>query len=96
MFLEWIPNAITLLNLQCGFLGLIYCAQNEFNQVYLCSIFSSIFDVIDGKVARYLQVESPIGAGDQGIMFGYATDETESFMPLKHQIPLQIHYLSGI
>jgi len=62
MFTEWIPNAITLLNLQCGFLSLIYCSQTAFNQVYLYSIFSSIFDLIDGKVARYLQVESPIGA----------------------------------
>lgn len=31
-----------------------------------------------------------IGAGDQGIMFGYATDETDSLMPLSHELATQI------
>jgi len=31
-----------------------------------------------------------IGAGDQGIMFGYATDETEEMMPLTHLLATQL------
>jgi S-adenosylmethionine synthetase len=34
--------------------------------------------------------EMDVGAGDQGIMFGYATDETESFMPLTHYLATQL------
>eukprot|EP00353_Schmidingerella_taraikaensis_P003041 CAMPEP_0185568188 /NCGR_PEP_ID=MMETSP0434-20130131/1222_1 /TAXON_ID=626734 ORGANISM="Favella taraikaensis, Strain Fe Narragansett Bay" /NCGR_SAMPLE_ID=MMETSP0434 /ASSEMBLY_ACC=CAM_ASM_000379 /LENGTH=390 /DNA_ID=CAMNT_0028182613 /DNA_START=34 /DNA_END=1206 /DNA_ORIENTATION=- len=33
-----------------------------------------------------------IGAGDQGIMFGYATDETEDAMPLSHHLATKIGY----
>eukprot|EP00529_Nitzschia_sp_RCC80_P021846 CAMPEP_0113501478 /NCGR_PEP_ID=MMETSP0014_2-20120614/32978_1 /TAXON_ID=2857 /ORGANISM="Nitzschia sp." /LENGTH=384 /DNA_ID=CAMNT_0000396073 /DNA_START=67 /DNA_END=1221 /DNA_ORIENTATION=- /assembly_acc=CAM_ASM_000159 len=31
-----------------------------------------------------------LGAGDQGIMFGYATDETETMMPLTHMLATQL------
>jgi S-adenosylmethionine synthetase len=31
-----------------------------------------------------------IGAGDQGIMFGYASDETEDCMPLTHSVATKL------
>merc|ERR1712207_103746 len=31
-----------------------------------------------------------VGAGDQGIMFGYAIDETENCMPLTHSVATRL------
>jgi len=34
--------------------------------------------------------EMDVGAGDQGIMFGYASDETEDCMPLTHSMATRL------
>merc|ERR1719223_1972122 len=38
-----------------------------------------------GQSVDSIKIEDT-GAGDQGIMFGYATDETETYMPLTHML----------
>ncbi|WP_027333992.1 methionine adenosyltransferase [Mycoplasma elephantis] len=36
------------------------------------------------------KVDGELGAGDQGIMFGYATNETSKYMPLAHSIAIDL------
>jgi len=45
-------------------------------------------DIADG--VHVGKDEMDVGAGDQGIMFGYATDETESTMPLTHALATKL------
>ncbi|MEG0109024.1 MAG: methionine adenosyltransferase [Lachnospiraceae bacterium] len=46
-----------------------------------CDIAMGVDEALESRIGEKDNVES-VGAGDQGMMFGYATNESEEFMPL--------------
>ncbi len=56
-----IPNTITLLNLACGSLAIIYALEGRYIWVFILVLISLIADFADGFIARALSVQSDLG-----------------------------------
>ncbi len=58
---QYIPNALTLLNLFCGSIAVIFVVNNNFIITALFVFLGIFFDFFDGFAARKLNVQSELG-----------------------------------
>lgn len=56
-----LPNVLTLLNLFCGAIAVLFAVQNQFVAASLFVFLGILFDFFDGFVARKLNVQSELG-----------------------------------
>ena len=56
-----IPNTITLMNLLCGVLGVIFALNHRLDIAFILMLAAAVFDFADGLAARLLKAYSPIG-----------------------------------
>ncbi len=59
--LKHLPNTITLANLTCGFVGIIYALGGNLVIAAWLILIAAILDFFDGFAARLLKASSPIG-----------------------------------
>jgi len=58
---QLVPSIFTIFNLFFGFLALIQIFQQHYITAVLLIFFAGLFDVVDGKVARWLNNDSQFG-----------------------------------
>lgn len=56
-----VPNTITLLNLFCGCIAMVFALNKEFEMAFYFVSLGIFLDFFDGFFARLFQVSSPIG-----------------------------------
>ncbi|MEZ7497249.1 CDP-alcohol phosphatidyltransferase family protein [Flavobacterium sp. Arc3] len=56
-----IPNSITLLNLLCGCIAMVFVTKSEFEMAFYFVCLGIFLDFFDGFFARLLKVSGPLG-----------------------------------
>lgn len=59
--LKTLPNIITFLNLFCGFASVYFSFTRQFDMAAMAIMLATIFDMLDGRLARILGVSSDMG-----------------------------------
>jgi CDP-diacylglycerol--serine O-phosphatidyltransferase len=57
-----LPNMLTLLSLCSGLTGIQFAMMEKWDKAVLAIVLSSVFDVLDGRLARLLNIASKFGA----------------------------------
>ena len=57
-----LPNMLTLLSLCSGLTAIQMSLQDEWSNAVIAIVISAVFDVLDGRVARMLNIASKFGA----------------------------------
>lgn len=61
MRLTWLPNLLSLANLFFGFTAMLAALRGRFDLSAIFIFASMIFDMLDGRVARMIKDDNPIG-----------------------------------
>jgi len=71
-----LPNMLTLMSLCSGLTGIRFALQEQWEHAVLAIVIAAVFDVLDGRVARMLNMASKFGAEldslSDAISFGVA------------------------
>jgi len=57
-----LPNLVTTMNMFFGFFGIIRAIRGDFTFAAYAIVAAAVFDLLDGRVARITNTESPFGA----------------------------------
>jgi len=58
---KFIPSLFTILNAFCGFLSIVNAANGQFETASWFIVYATLFDMVDGLVARMLKTSSDFG-----------------------------------
>ena len=62
MYIYILPNLMTVANLFCGFISIIFSIKGEFKSAAIAVVIAAVFDQLDGRLARLTHATSKFGA----------------------------------